>query len=288
LRFDAPAGHAAGMIYRRHTPGLPLAAFVDFFWYYDCCFPDHTMEKCLPDGTFELVINLHDEPRKLFDSDDVGRHTAFRRGWLSGTHSRYIIIDAINNSSMIGAHFKPGGAAAFLNLPAGQLRDQVVELDALWGASAWNWRDRLLAAPGPAAKFQVLERFLLDHLKEPDRSSQRRKRVDWALGRFVQRAEVDDVAAVASALGMSHKHFIEEFRREVGLTPKLFCRIRRFQDVLRRINSGKVVEWADIAYPCGYFDQAHFNHDFRSFAGLNPSRYLSHRLEYPNFVRLTD
>jgi AraC-like DNA-binding protein len=85
---------------------------------------------------------------------------------------------------------------------------------------------------------------------------------------------------------VSHKQFIEQFRREVGLTPKLFCRIRRFQEVLGLIHSQKTVNWADVACSCGYFDQAHFVNDFLAFAGLNPSAYLDRRLEEDqNFVR---
>jgi AraC-like DNA-binding protein len=85
---------------------------------------------------------------------------------------------------------------------------------------------------------------------------------------------------------MSHKHFIDCFRREVGLTPKTFYRIRRFQDVLAGIQSRKAVAWADVACACGYYDQAHFVNDFVAFSGMNPSQYLERRLEEdPNFAR---
>ena len=267
-------------------PGPPLGSFVEFFWYYDSWYPDHAMEKCLPDGSFELIINLQEQPRKLFEREDSSRHRAFHRAWLSGTHSGYIVIDALPASSMMGVHFKPGGASAFMRLPASELRDQVVELDLLWGRTARDWRDRLLAAPNPAAKFRVLEQFLLERLRTSAPITDRRKRVAWALERFGQQDGAGSVRAVADEMGVSHKHFIEEFRREVGLTPKLFCRIRRFQDVLARITSGKLVEWADVAYDCGYYDQAHFINDFRVFSGMNASAYLSQRLEYPNFVRV--
>ena len=72
------------------------------------------------------------------------------------------------------------------------------------------------------------------------------------------------------------------------MTPKLFCRIRRFQEVLVQINARATLEWADLAYSCGYYDQAHFVHDFQAFAGLNPSVYVSHRIDYPNFVPIMD
>jgi AraC-like DNA-binding protein len=68
------------------------------------------------------------------------------------------------------------------------------------------------------------------------------------------------------------------FRNEVGLSPKAFCRIRRFNEVLRHIERLATIDWLDVALSCGYFDQAHFNHDFRAFAGLSPSAYLRDRM----------
>ena len=272
------------MIFCRHTPAEPLARYVDWFWFYQDLFPAHRREHVLPDGTFELIIDLREEPRRLFDREKPGCETVFRRGWLSGTHSKYIIIDALPGSSMIGVHFKPGGAAAIVGIPAGELRDQVVELEAIWSARAAELREQLLAAPGARAKFHVLERFLVGELARRASDARQQRRVFWAVEQFVARAEVTSIRAVVDQLGVSHKQFIADFRRHVGLTPKLFCRIQRFQQVLAEIQSRRRVEWADVACSCGYFDQAHFVHDFQAFSGLNPSTYRSRNVEHANFV----
>jgi AraC-like DNA-binding protein len=73
--------------------------------------------------------------------------------------------------------------------------------------------------------------------------------------------------------GLSHTRFIQLFREHVGLTPKLFCRVRRFRMALDRIQNGMPVNWAALATDCGYYDQAHLIHDFRAFAGLTPAQY---------------
>ena len=84
---------------------------------------------------------------------------------------------------------------------------------------------------------------------------------------------------------MTHRRFIDEFRDHVGLTPKAVCRIRRFQQVVAQVAARKRVDWADVAYGCGYFDQAHFVNDFRAFSGLRPSEYLRNAIgEHANFV----
>jgi AraC-like DNA-binding protein len=270
----------------RQKPHPPLARHVEWLWYYADFMPDHDREHVLPDGSFDLIINLEDRPRKLFDREQAGRFNSFKRGWLSGAHAEFLVIDALPCSSMIGAHFKPGGAARFLGRPAGELCRQVVELDAVWGAGIWEWREQLLAAPGAQAKFAVFEQMLLQRMAAASAKVDGNRGVSWAIGQFVNEPHLQSIAAVSHHLGVSHKQFIEQFRREVGLTPKLFCRIRRFQEVLRLVHSQKTVNWADVACSCGYFDQAHFVKDFFAFAGLNPSAYLDRRLdEDPNFVR---
>jgi AraC-like DNA-binding protein len=271
------------MIFATHIPGPPLIEFVERFWFYEGLDVPHRRERVLPDGSVNLMINLCGEPRRLFDREREDRSQDFRRAWVSGAHSEYIVIDARPLSSLIGVHFKPGGAAPFLGLPAGELRDRVIELDSLMAAAVSELRDSLLEAPTPAAKFRLFERFLIARAKgRPERSPA----TAHALRRFQAVPHMVTVDAVAHELGISHKHLIARFHAEVGLTPKRFCRIRRFQQVLARIGQQAAVDWADLACACGYYDQAHFIQEFQGFSGLNPTAYLRERGEYLGFVPL--
>jgi AraC-like DNA-binding protein len=94
------------------------------------------------------------------------------------------------------------------------------------------------------------------------------------------------IAALAEAAGLSQRRFIDRFRAEIGLTPKRFCRVRRFQQVLHLAHSGGIIDWPDVAQACGYFDQAHLIHDFRAFCGLTPTGYLDRRGAHMNHVAL--
>src|SRR5262249_52460939 len=105
--------------------------------------------------------------------------------------------------------------------------------------------------------------------------------VALALNAFHGTPEIGRVAEVTGRIALSPRRFIEVFTKEVGLTPKLFCRVRRFQQVLKVISGdGLDVDWADVALSCGYFDQAHFNHDFRGFSGICPSTYMATKTEH--------
>src|SRR5205085_2002523 len=130
-----------------------------------------TMSICRPimiASTSYLMerLNLSLIFRKLRENSSAlpTRYDAFERGWISGAHSKFLVIDALPHSSMIGVHFKPGRAAVFLGVPADQLAGQVVELDAVWGDAIWDWRDELLAARTPDSKFGILERLLSQRL----------------------------------------------------------------------------------------------------------------------------
>jgi AraC-like DNA-binding protein len=90
---------------------------------------------------------------------------------------------------------------------------------------------------------------------------------------------------VTDTIGLSAKRFIERFEREVGVTPKRYCRIRRFQHALTLSHHDRRVDWTRVAMDCGYFDQAHFIHDFRSFSGITPTVYQSAKTSFQNHVK---
>jgi AraC-like DNA-binding protein len=269
------------MIFATHVPGPPLAEFVERLWFYDDLIAPHPRERVLPDGTFELIINLADQPRKVFPRDALRAPQEYRRSWISGAHSEFIVIDVIARAALMGAHFHPGGASQVLGFPADELRDRVVELEDLWGSDARYLREALLEATAPQAKFQILERHLTRRMRSrgpPDRT------VAHALRRFHMEPHVATIDEAAHLAGVSHKHLIAKFREVVGLTPKVFCRIGRFQKVLRTIHRQETVGWAEVAAACGYYDQSHFIQDFRRFSGLNPTAYLRERGDNLNFV----
>ena len=255
-----------------YFPPPPLADFVDMFWLMDRPAPAHRRERLLPMGTTELVIDLREG-------------SGLRLPRLCGPHSESFVLDTAPQASVMGVHFKPGGAFPFFDMPAGELHNTRLSLDDLWAGRAAELRERLLEAPTPRARFQTLERFLLAQAVRPLR---RHPAVTFALRAFHDRSQLPSVSSVVDRTGWSQRRFIEVFRDEVGLTPKLFCRVVRFQQVLKRIHCRRAVDWAALAVACGYYDQAHFIHDFQDFSGLNPTTYLQVRGEHLNHVPLAD
>jgi AraC-like DNA-binding protein len=108
--------------------------------------------------------------------------------------------------------------------------------------------------------------------------------VRYALDHFIRQPEILSVGAITDKISLSPRRFIELFNDQVGMTPKVFCRVRRFQRALYEIQRRRNLKWAALAPDCGYYDQAHFIADFKEFCGLTPVDYLNQAAEYPNFV----
>ncbi|HMC32559.1 MAG TPA: helix-turn-helix domain-containing protein, partial [Candidatus Angelobacter sp.] len=117
---------------------------------------------------------------------------------------------------------------------------------------------------------------------------ERHRAVEGALALFRNIHTAPAIAQVSDQIGISSRRFIQLFSHQVGLTPKLFCRVRRFQRILQLIHKGGDFDWVDLAADCGYFDQAHFIHDFNAFSGMNPTTYLARKTEHLNHVPIPD
>ncbi len=175
----------------------------------------------------------------------------------------------------MGVSFRAGSARAVFGVPASELADRHVTVDELWGSSGRDLRERLAAAPTPAAAFALLELALLAHLRRRSLSPPH-PAVVHALRVSADRNPLTRVAQLQRETGYSAKHFSALFRAAVGLTPKHYLRIQRFGNVLQRLAAGPVRTTdtlGDIAALGGYSDQSHMTREFREFAGISPTQY---------------
>jgi AraC-like DNA-binding protein len=282
-RFSS-LGPPRGMVYLSHAPSPPLDAFVENLWCLSDS-PPHARERILPSGTLELVINLHEDEFRIYDAAGRLPPRRFRGAMVSGAYRGPFVIDTEEHASVIGVHFAPGGAVALLGAPPGDLADAHLELEILWPGQASELRERLCAAQTPATRFRVLEEALMARLRHP---CKQHGAVRAALEHIAQPGVT--VAAMADRVGLSHRRFIELFTAEVGLPPKLFARLQRFQRAMAVVEGASSVNWAQLAIGCGYYDQSHLIRDFAEFAGASPADLLRHRSDRVkvNHVALPD
>ena len=276
------------MNFHHHIPSPPLSHFISLMWFGDDYIAPHRLERVLPTGDMALIINLWENRTRVYDTADPRKFKTFEGSIVVGAYSGYTVIDTDEQRATAGVAFRPGGAFPFLNLPAGELQDSNASLSDLWGRqAASDLREQLLASRTPKQKFEILERAFLSRLHAPVDPTH--PAVSFAVENFCHRPN-HPISAVADRIGLSDRRFIQLFSQQVGLTPKLFCRVQRFQRVLRNIVSTAAadsnIDWPQIALTCGYFDQAHFIHDFRAFSGINPTAYVTNKTQFQNHVAI--
>lgn len=268
------------MVSYQHVPVAPLSAFVRCFWYSKGAPATHAKERLMPNGEPTIVINLRDDAMRIYDPCDLSRYSAYRHAVVSGARTGYFVIDTAQEDQVFGIQFRPGGSFPFFREPASEIANQSTDLACLWGRAANELRERLLCASDNEEKFRVAEQFLLRQLVRP---LGLHPAVSFAREKFSRRHTVS-VASVANEISLSQRRFIELFEAQIGLAPKAFSRVRRFQRILEIVHGSRNVEWVQVALDCGYYDQAHFIHDFREFSGMTPTQYVARATEHLNHV----
>ena len=268
------------MFYRKYIPPPPLSALVDCFWYSEGFEGTHQQERLLPNGESGIIFDLREEPIRIYDSADTAISTSFAPAIFCGARTDCFVIDTSAQERVLGIQFRPGGAYPILGMPASEVARAAYSLEDLWPHQTRLIRERLLAAPGVAAMFEILEGELLTRLK---RGPAVHAAVHYASHWLARGVRVRDVADRA---GLSSRRLIDLFAQQTGLAPKAFQRVRRFQRVLRSLHTGREELWADLAASCGYYDQAHFIHDFRDFSGMTPGEYMRVATPHMNHVPL--
>jgi AraC-like DNA-binding protein len=253
----------SSMRYFVHKPCAPLSTFVDYLWSLSDT-PCHAHERILPSGTSEMVIDVS-------GTRESGRR--FQGAVVSGCFSGPFDIDTqVHKAGLVGIHFRPGGAARLLGLQAGEIANRHVGLEALWGRRASELRERLCVAGDPRRRFMILEQTLVAGLRG---IRTERGAVKVALAEL-ERPRVE-VGQIAEKVGLSRRRLIEIFTHDVGMTPKHYSRVRRFQRGLALATRTGSPAWAQVALECGYFDQAHLCRDWTEFTGLSPTEFLALR-----------
>ena len=258
-------------IFNFYKPTPPLSKFVENFWLYEGYDAGRQTTCILPTGTLELVINLRQNELRFHDAQHPENCSRFSGAIVSGAHSSSFVGETAERILLIGVHFKPGGAFPFLGLPADDLVDTHIDLDVLWGPAVGRLRERLCEARTSDERIHLLQSALLRRLT--DRVEQHYA-VSAALEIFVNQTG-PRVRETAKYLGLSQRRFIQVFRTEVGVTPKLFSRIQRFQQTRTLIQQSVSPNWAELALDLGYFDQSHLIREFREFSGFSPTDYVN-------------
>ncbi len=269
------------MVFLIHKPTGFLSQFIESIAFFEYLTPGYEAEKLLPEGYQDLIIDLTERPKYIFDNHTLVKKQKCTSSWLSGARKKLITIDAGGvNSSMMVIRFHQGAAYHFSHFPLEEITDQVIDTDLLFGSSINDLRDEILNIEGSANKFRVVEEYFYQRLLKleiPDV-------VSYGIQVLASNPTEKTIKQISDKCGYSQKHLIHLFKKHLGLTPKALQRIQRFQQVLTELESSNSINWSQLSLDCGYYDQAHFINEFKYYSGLNPEKYMVEKGPILNYI----
>jgi AraC-like DNA-binding protein len=228
------------------------------------------VRKELPSGVVPLILvlgpgfSLHD-----YDAPGVRR---LARSFIAGLTDRYALVGSEGRALCMQVDFTPLGARRFLGVELSALAGGVHDLAAILGAAADRLEQQLHDARDWPQRFAILETLLAERLARHG-AGHRLVQAAWA---EIERRRGDiRVAELAARLDCSRKHLAVMFNREIGLPPKTLARILRFDAAVHAMKRGRFGSLAELAFSCGYADQAHLTRDFSRIAGEPPLQLLT-------------
>lgn len=269
------------MLFINQIPSPPLDKYISGIVYYSGYITDFERERFLPDCTTNLVIDLKDKPKFIYDNDTNEKIQRCESAWFSGMHTKYLTISSGDDSEMMVITFKPGFCYPFIGEALINHLNTVVPAEDVFGTSILSLRNELRTVSQSEKKIELAENWLNSIRSEASFSEEV---IQTLVAEIREASGLVDLNSIAKRSGYSQKQFIHLFKKYIGLTPKQFHRIVRFNEILNAIHTKSDVDWIRIAVGCGYYDQAHFIKDFHEFSGLNPAKYLTDQGEWAHYI----
>jgi AraC-like DNA-binding protein len=260
--------------YVSRAPGPPLDGLVDDLYYLEGAPPYSRL--MLPAAPAPLLIVNLGAPFLIRAGNDV-EAVEYADGCAVTTPTRAWEFSYPTPTRSVGVHFRPWGLAPLLPMPATELCDRPATIAQIWGQVAIDeLRDRLTTADSPHEMLTLLEDELTRRLRAVTGLDIVRH-MSSAIAETGGAVPISDLGVAARA---SSTYLAKRFKEVIGVTPKRLARSYRFTFTVLAIDVAAPIDWAEVAAGAGYFDQAHFVHEFREFTGLTPTRYVDVRRRF--------
>jgi AraC-like DNA-binding protein len=267
---DTRVSVAPAVQYVEYAPSFPIAGVIRCIWTLEGRLVDlaAAAQPILPDGRAEIVVHLGD-PFDIVGED--GRTQRQPRTIFAGQLMSPLVLRPTGAIAVVGVRFRADGVRAVIDAPQHRLAGQTLDLRDVSGTLARQLHDACAGQSTLAHAARAVETCLERHLDE----SRIDRHVRVAVSAIRRQSGIGSVEAAAALTGISRRHLERRFQDVVGLSPKRFARITRFQHALRIFEQGASGRRGAVtAAACGYADQAHFIREFGELAGCSPKAHL--------------
>ncbi len=265
------------MLYDRIQPDSSLSRLIDCYWVVEDDNPAIRKQKIIPDGYPEVIFHYGD-PYRINIS---GTWEIQSRQLLAGQIRNHFYLQNTGRSGMIGIKFKPAALSLCYGLDMSVYTDRVVDLAEV--PATKSLYEKLSPVIGSEATYlsrikEMEEHFIatLHVQKDPD------SLIENTLRLIFESSGQINVSELCSTLDTGERKLERLFRQHIGLPPKFYTRIIRFNHIFRLLQEKKYA-WSELAQLTGFYDQSHFIKNFKEFTGEDPSAYFFEEPNMANF-----
>ena len=266
------------MRYQEYRPPIELASWIKLFWVFEGRLNDPVPETIVADGFPELIIHFRSP---FAEVDGAGQFLKQPVAVACGQLTRPLVLHGSLDAGMIGIRFQPSGMAPFLSTPMQSLTDARIPAELLFD-DIDQLIEAIVGSSYDTQRIAACTRFLmrsLDYDREDNLCVRRAvESIMLTRGRI-------SVETLASLMGRSRRSLELAFQKEIGTSPKMYCRITRFRHLFDAMSHNvPPVDWVRIALDSGFFDQSHLIRDFRQFTGASPTSFLADQTSFAQSV----
>lgn len=254
------------MVYRQFRPPAALAPFVERLWFLQGPAREIEPEPIPPDGRPEIIVHGGD---RWAEREGAGRMRLQSRTLFAGQLTRPVQVVPRGVARVAGAHLRPHGGFDLFRVPQHRFTNRIVDLQAIEPALAAALRKDVVPHEDARTMVEALAAVLQSRFTAAVAPCAAHQGVAIA---FALKGMIS-VSDLARASRVSDRQLERLFRQRIGISPKQFVRIVRFQEVLRATRSAPDLGWATVALEHGFYDQAHFINDFKTFVGCTPGEW---------------
>ncbi|WP_201716883.1 AraC family transcriptional regulator [Rossellomorea arthrocnemi] len=249
--------HSNGSNYQEYTPNHALSPYVACYWSLDYHASDtREPHRILPDGCVDIIV-------------DLTASSPSKGAFITGLMTRFETLNFTNEQHFFGIRLFANHAQHFLHYPVQKFIDEHVYLEDVWGIAGLLFTEEIQEARGILDRLKMVETKLI-HLLRLWGNHRSPDILQTSLHYIFSAHGMNSIQALAQKVSFSERTIRRVFRDELGVSPKEFSRIIRFQSILKELLSVQNPSLMEVALKYGYYDQAHFNNEFKQFYGLVP------------------
>jgi len=253
------------------TPSKILSPYIKRYWAIENVLDEGEVcvQRIIPTGLTELLLYFTPRPKILNSNKSLSDNVA-----LYGHQNGFYDIELIDELSVFSIVFEPQGLMQFFKFSLQDICNLNVPLKHISGQAGRDLEEKMSEAISFPQRVSIVETYLLDLLKNNFTDFEFR-RINHVVELIKKTHGNININQMASEICLSRKQFERIFAEHIGISPKQYLKIIRFQSAIFQKQQNNNLNMTELSYECGYFDQSHFINDFKSLCGMTPKQYFA-------------